>query len=78
MTSFKILQTNNGYTLVEPLDNIHKSMGYLMVLNPHKEVLKFFSITGRESARAYLEYVSLTRYEKIKYWIHYKKGTRGF
>ena len=51
-----------------------------MVLNPHGEVLKFFSVgvDYEINAIAYLEYVSLSRWEKIKYWLNYKRGSRGF
>lgn len=80
MTSFKILAEKNRYALVEPIDDIRRSMGYIMILNPNKEVLKFFSNTsyGVENGREYLEYVSLSKLEKIKYWLDYKKGSKRF
>ena len=79
MTSFRIKSTKNGFKLVEPIDNLQRSHGYLMVLNPHGEVLKFFNVgLSERNAREYLEYVSLSRWEKIKYWLNYKRGSRGF
>ena len=80
MTSFRIKSTKNGFELVEPLDDLQRSHGYLMVVNPHGEVLKFFRVgsSKERNAREYLEYVSLSRWEKIKYWLNYKRGSRRF
>ena len=76
MVSYRIKASKNGYSLVEPLNDFHKSLGFLMVTNPNKEVLKFFTVDGNglENARKYFDYISLTRYEKLKYWIHHKRG----
>ena len=43
MVSFKIKEEKNGYRIIEPMNDLHKSFGYLMALNPHKEVLKFYN-----------------------------------
>ena len=79
MTSFKILATNNGYDLVKPIDDFRRGFGFVMIVSPQKEVLKFFRDDGvNKNAIKYLEYVSMTRYEKLKYWLNYKRGSRGF
>lgn len=78
MTSFRVKASNNGYSLVEPLNDLQRSHGYLMILNPHGEVLKFYSVgfNNEKNARKYLEYVSLGKLGKIKYWINYKRGSK--
>ena len=80
MTSFRIKASNNGYQLVEPLNDIQRSYGYLMVLNTQKKVLRFYPVgfDAEKNAREYLKYISLSKWDKLKYWISYKRGSRGF
>ena len=72
---YGIRADKNGYTIREPKDDIsRRSYGFVMVCNPKGEVLKFFSESHIHEARKYFDYVSLTRYEKLKYWLNYKRG----
>lgn len=73
MVSFKILKSKNKYEIIEPIDDLGRSFGYSMVVNPKGEVLKFFKI-GSEEAFKYLDYVSLNKWDKVKYWLNYKRS----
>lgn len=76
MTSFKILHSKNGYSVVQPSNNFHESYGFIMVVAPNREVLKFFRSDARQNAVDYCDYISLSRYEKLKYWWNYKRGEK--
>ena len=73
MNNSKIRASNNGYSMREPLNDFHRSMGYICVINPGGEILKFYM--DESDARKYFNYVSLTKWEKLKYWLNYKRGT---
>lgn len=72
MVSFRILKSKNKYEIIEPIDDLRRSFGFNMVVNPKGEVLKFFKI-GSVEAFEYLDYVSLSRWDKLKYWLNYKR-----
>ena len=72
----KIIKYKNGYSVVQPLDDIRReSVGFVMVVNPNGEILKFFeSDVMNRKAQEYLDYVSLSKWDKLKYWWNYKRG----
>ena len=74
MTSFKYRKSNNGYSILQPQDSLgYNPMGFVMICNPKGEVLKFFSVNKYDEAVKYFDYISLSKWEKLKYWIHYKR-----
>ena len=73
MVSFRIIASKNHFDLLEPRNDFDRSLGYYMVVNPEGEVLKFFKV-GSRKAHEYLDYVSLSRWEKVKYWWNYKRS----
>ena len=75
MVSFKILGSENGYSVVEPKNTLDKSLGFLMVVNPHNKVLRFYRVSsdGGKEAIDYMKYCSLSRWDKLKYWLNYKR-----
>lgn len=70
----RIIKYNEKYELIEPLDNFSHSFGYMMIINKKGEVLKFFDSRNWKEAREYFDYISLSWYGKLKYWLHYKRG----
>lgn len=43
-------------------------------LRNKREVLKFFDARKWKEAGEYFDYVSLSKFGKLKYWLHYKRG----
>ena len=74
MSHVKIIRNNKNYAVIEPLNNINSCLGYVMVVNSKGEVLKFFRKGATTEAIKYFDYISLSRFEKLKYWLNYKKG----
>lgn len=70
----RIIKCNKKYELIQPLTNFNESFGYLMIVNKKGEVLKFFDSGNLKEAREYFDYVSLSKFGKLKYWLHYKRG----
>ena len=73
MTSNRIIKYNKKYELIEPLDNFSHSYGYCMIVNYKGEVLKFYRIGAVHNAIKYFDYISLSLWGKLKYWLHYKR-----
>ena len=76
MTSARIIKHNEKYELIEPLNNFSHSLGYMMIVNSKGEVLKFFEsgYDGKRNSIKYFDYISLSLFGKLKYWLHYKRG----
>lgn len=72
----RVIRSNDKYKLIEPLNTLSDSFGYLMVVNRKGEVVKFFQadLNTRNKAIKYVDYLGLSRWEKIKYWLNYKRG----
>lgn len=71
---WKCWRRNNDYEIIEPLTDSYNELGYVMVCNPKGEVLKFFDKTYLKNADKYMDYVSLSKWEKVKYWLNHKRG----
>lgn len=71
---WKCWRRNNDYELIEPLNDLGKGFGFIMVCNPKGEVLKFFAEKHIIQAYSYMDYVSLSKWEKVKYWLNHKRG----
>lgn len=67
---------NDGYGVYEPLNDLNKSMGYLMVCTPSRKILRFYRLDAVNEAIEYCDYKALSRYEKLKYWLRYKRDKR--
>ncbi len=76
MSATRIIKSNKKYELIEPLDDFLHTWGYVMIVNSNGEVLKFFEngYEGRRNAIKYFDYISLSLYGKLKYWLSYKRG----
>ena len=74
MSHTKTIRYNGKYSVIEPLDTFSNSFGYVMVVDEKGKVLKFFRTKAKEEAIKYFEYVSLSKWEKIKYWLNHKRG----
>lgn len=74
MSHTKTIRYNGKYSVIEPLDTFSNSFGYVMVVDEKGKVLKFFRTKATEEAIKYYEYVSLSKYGKIKYWLNHKRG----
>ncbi len=71
---WKCWRMNNGYELIEPQADWCRELGFVMVCNPKGEILKFFDNSHLENANKYMDYVSLSKWEKMKYWLNHKRG----
>lgn len=76
MSNVRLIKYNEKYNFIEPLNKFSESFGYCMVVNHKGEVLKFFesSYEGRRNGIKYFDYISLSLWEKLNYWLHYKRG----
>ena len=74
MCATRIIRYNEKYELIEPLNKWSESYGYMMIVNQKGEVLKFFDARKWKESIEYFDYISLSLYGKLKYWLHYKRG----
>lgn len=73
MSVTRIIKSNEKYELIEPLNKWSESYGYMMIVNKKGEVLKFFDSRKWKEAIEYFDYVSLSKFGKLKYWLHYRR-----
>lgn len=75
MSAKRIIKHNKKYELIEPLNKFSESFGYCMIVDHKGEVLKFFEsgIDGKRNGIKYFDYISLSLWGKLKYWLHYKR-----
>lgn len=76
MMGTRMIKYNEKYELIEPLNKWSESYGYMMIVNSKGEVLKFFDARKWKEAGEYFDYVSLSKFEKLKYWLHYKRRNK--
>lgn len=74
MTHCRMIKYNKKYELIEPLNDFSNSLGYLMLVNNKGKVKRFYRIGAKNEAIKYFNYISLSRLEKLKYWLNYKRG----
>ncbi len=75
MSHVRVIKYDKNYAVIEPLTGINSSLGYVMIVNSKGEVLKFFRKGATTEAIKYFDYISLSRFEKLKYWLNYKRGS---
>lgn len=74
MTHVKMKKYNEEYELIEPLNNFSDSYGYMMIVDKKGKVIRFYRVGAEEEAIKYFDYISLSRFGKLKYWLNYKRG----
>lgn len=75
MSHCKILKYNKKYELIEPLNNFSDGYGYMMIVDNKGRVIRFYRSGARREAEKYFDYISLSKFEKLKYWLNYKRGS---
>lgn len=68
---YGILKEKNDYNIVEPLSDIGDGYGFVMVCKKDK-VLRFYK-SGCGEVYDYFDYASLNKWDKLKYWLNYKR-----
>lgn len=72
MIGYRTLKEKNDYQIVEPLSRIGgDGYGFVMVCKKDK-VLRFYKAGNRE-VYDYFDYISLSKWDKLKYWLNYKR-----
>lgn len=71
MMRYGILKEKNDYQIVEPLGRTGEDFGFVMVCKKDK-VLRFYKAGNRE-VYDYFDYISLSKWDKLKYWLNYKR-----
>ena len=71
MMRYKTLKEKNNYQIVEPLQRLGDGFGFVMVCKKDR-VLRFYKAGCRE-AYDYFDYISLSKWDKLKYWLNYER-----
>lgn len=78
MTSMRLKHSKEGFGVIEPTNDFGHSFGYYMVTNPKGQILRLYKLTHIREATAYCDYCALSKFGKLKYWLHYKRGNKKF